>query len=104
MSITRPPAMSDEEADERRASGGRVYQSAEDPRMSRLLNLVLAIATALMIAALVGTFTTLLAMREQLAVLTNRPEPASREQVAYLQRQIDEIKSDISKERDRARR
>jgi hypothetical protein len=71
--------------------------------MSRLLNLVLAVTTALMIAALIGTFTTLLGMREQLAILTNRPEPASREQVAYLQRQIDDIRSDITKERDRAR-
>lgn len=101
--ITRPPAMSDEEAARIRSHGGRVYQSSEDPRMSRLLNVALAIASALMIAALIGTFTTLLAMREQLVVLTNRPEPASREQVAYLQRQIDEIKSDIAKERDRAR-
>lgn len=103
MTITRPPSLSEEEAREYRARGGTVYQSSHDPRVSYLLNWFLGLVAVLLAAGGIGTFNLLADMRDQLRDLTNKPPAATADQVAYLQRQIDEIKSDITKERDRAR-
>ena len=88
-----------------------MYQSSQDPRVSWALNWFFGIAALLVAAAATGMFTMLFDMRDKqtsqgtlLTVLINRPEPATREQVAYLQKQIDDIRGDIAKERDRARR
>lgn len=88
--------MSEEEAAKIRANGGHVYQTAKDPRVSWMLNWVLGIAACLLTAGGVGTFSMLFAMRDQIAIIASRPEPASREQVAYLQRQIDDLKAQVA--------
>jgi hypothetical protein len=104
MSITRPPAMTDEEADERRARGGRVYQTSQDPRLSYLLNWFLSIVAVMLTAGGIGAFTMLISMRDDVRDMKNRPAPATADQVAYLQKQINEIRDDITEERERARR
>lgn len=102
--------MSDEEAAQRRADGMPVYKTAHDPRFSWALNWFLGIVAVLLALSVGGTFSMLFEMRDKqisqgtmMNVLISRPEPASREQVAYLQKQIDDIRGDIIRERDRAR-
>lgn len=97
MTTTRPPALTDEQAERIRASGGTVYQSAHDPRLSYLLNWVLGIVAAMVIAGGVATFSMLFTMREQLAVIAARPEPATKDQVEYLQRQINDLKQQVER-------
>lgn len=103
MSITRPPVMDDEEAERYRARGGHIYQSSHDPRVSYYLNWIMGIFAAVLVAGGLAAFNTLLGMRDDVRDLKNRPAAATAEQVAYLQKQIDDIRGDITKERDRAR-
>src|SRR5687768_17359755 len=104
MNLTRPPAMTDQEADRHRASGGRVYQTAEDPRLSRLLNWFLGIIAPCCIAGGIRTDGLLQSMRDKqliqgvkLDALIARPEPATERQVANLQRPIGALRSEMRK-------
>lgn len=101
MSLTRPPVMTEEEAEHTRAVGGRVYQTPKDPRVSWILNWVFGVIACMLTAGGIGTFSMLFAMREQLAIIASRPEPASRDQVAYLQRQIDDLKAQVAVRNER---
>lgn len=101
---TRPPALTDEQAERIRAGGGTVFQSTQDPRLSYLLNWILGIVATLIIAGGVGTFSMLFTMREQLAIIAARPEPATREQVSNLQRQIDDLREQVKRVNDERRR
>lgn len=104
MTMTRPPALPDDQAERIRASGGTVYQSAHDPRLSYLLNWVLGIVAAMVVAGGVAVFSMLFSMREQIAIIAARPEPASKEQVANLQRQIDDLRDQVKRVNDERRR
>jgi hypothetical protein len=102
--------MSEEEAVRRAASGEHIYKTSHDPRFSWALNWFLGIIAVLLALSVGGTFSMLFEMRDKqisqgtmMNVLISRPEPASREQVAYLQKQIDDIRGDIIRERERAR-
>ena len=74
-----------------------MVQSTHDPRLSYLLNWVLGIVAAMVIAGGVATFSMLFTMREQLAVIAARPEPATKDQVEYLQRQINDLKQQVER-------
>lgn len=95
MSITRPPALSEEEAQERRSNGARVYQSSQDPRVTWVLMWIAGIVATILGAGILGGFNFLIDMRDDVRDLKNRPAPATASQVQDLQRQIDELRSEV---------
>ncbi len=86
MSITRPPAIGDGEADEIRSRGGRIYQTQNDPRVSWALNWFMGVVSVLLTAALIGVTTTMIAVRDDVRDL--------KREVAYLKNQMSEIHED----------
>ncbi len=95
--------MTPEQAEDIRRRGGTVYQTQHDPRFSYLLNWSLGIIAALVVAGGVATFSMLFTMRDQLAIIAARPEPASREQVTYLQQQVNDLRAQVEQMKNERR-
>jgi hypothetical protein len=67
------------------------------------MNWALGIIAALVVAGGVATFSMLFTMRDQLSIIAARPEPASREQVSYLQKQVDDLRAQVEQVKNERR-